>query len=296
MCCNVGFAEKISLDCKYPTGAKFGGSFNIDTVKKKVDQYSFEKGSTDKIIKSASFNEIEGTNGQFWNATFFTIDLNNDTIELVRVDSIDFRSPKVLKAHKNDDIFSLIPPNPLKITLNCKRIEAPIDFSKNNIAEKSVFNCLESETKFRSNLTVIKKIDEEHIILKESLDMNMGFELNTIYFARIGGDHIGFFLLNESDESKELTYSNLYPDDNGRRELRYLIFKLTDDQYDKLNNFASKLGKLEFEIENYDLTNSELINEMELFEMQTRTWRELTKTQDIALANLVGGSRYFCEQ
>ena len=111
-----------------------------------------------------------------------------------------------------------------------------------------------------------------------------------------GGDHIAFFLLNDFDESKELTYSNLYPDDNGRRELRYLIFKLTDDQYDKLNNFASKLGKLEFEIENYDLTNSELINEMELFEMQTRTWRELTKTQDIALANLVGGSRYFCEQ
>ena len=158
-----------------------------------------------------------------------------------------------------------------------------------------MFNCLESETKFKSNLTVIKKIDEEHIVLKESMDMNMGFEFNTIYFAMTGGDHVGFFLLNDFDESKELTYSNLYPDDNGRRELRYLIFKLTDDQYDKLNNFASKLGKLEFEIENYDLTNSELINEMELFEMQTRTWRELTKTQDIALANLVGGSRYFCE-
>ena len=108
-----------------------------------------------------------------------------------------------------------------------------------------MFNCLESETKFRSNLTVIKKIDEEHIILKESMDMNMGFEFNTIYFAKTLGDHIAFFLLNDFDESKELTYSNLYPDDNGRRELRYLIFKLTDDQYDKLNNFASKLGKLQ---------------------------------------------------
>tara|TARA_B100001996_G_scaffold371739_1_gene347420 strand:+ start:574 stop:810 length:237 start_codon:yes stop_codon:yes gene_type:complete len=65
MFCNVGFAEKISLECKFPTGAKFGGSFNIDTVKKKVDQYPFEKGSTDKIIKSASFNKVEGT---IWNA------------------------------------------------------------------------------------------------------------------------------------------------------------------------------------------------------------------------------------
>ena len=292
--CNVSFAEKISLECKFPTGAKFGGSFDIDTVKKKVNQYPFEKGSTDKIIKSASFNKVQGS---IWNAYFFTINLNNDTIDLVRVDNLDLKSPKARKAYKNDDIFSLIPPNSIKIVLNCKRIGAPIDFSKNNIAETSVFNCVESETKFKSNLTVIKKIDEEHIILKEAMDMNMGFEISTIYFAKMLGDHIAFFTIYSDEESKnkELTYANLYPDDNGKRELRYLIFRLTNIQYDKLNNLSSKFGKLEFEIENHNLTNSEMKKEIKLFDTQDKTWRELTKSKEVAVEALVGGSRYFCE-
>ena len=289
--CNVGFAEKIILECKFPTGAKFGGSFDIDTVKKKVNQYPFEKGSTDKIIKSASFNKVQGS---IWNAYFFTINLNNDTIELVRVDNLDLKSPKARKAYKNDDIFSLIPPNSIKIVLNCKRIGAPIDFSKNNIAETSVFNCVEPENKFKSNLTVIKKIDEEHIILKETMDMNMGFELSTIHFAKILGDHIAFFIIY-SDGTKELTYANLYPDDNGKRELRYLIFKLTNIQYDKLNNLPLKFGKLEGVIKNYNLTNSELKKEIKLYDMQVKTWRELTKSKEVAVDNLVGGSRFFCE-
>tara|TARA_Y100000294_G_scaffold90158_1_gene84054 strand:+ start:74 stop:985 length:912 start_codon:yes stop_codon:yes gene_type:complete len=289
--CNVSFAEKIILECKFPTGAKFGGSFDIDTVKKKVNQYPFEKGSTDKIIKSASFNKVQGS---IWNAYFFTINLNNDTIELVRVDNLDLKSPKARKAYKNDDIFSLIPPNSIKIVLNCKRIGAPIDFSKNNIAETSVFNCVEPENKFKSNLTVIKKIDEEHIILKETMDMNMGFELSTIHFAKILGDHIAFFIIY-SDGTKELTYANLYPDDNGKRELRYLIFKLTNIQYDKLNNLPLKFGKLEGVIKNYNLTNSELKKEIKLYDMQVKTWRELTKSKEVAVDNLVGGSRFFCE-
>ena len=80
--------------------------------------------STNKIIKSASFNKVQGS---IWNAYFFTINLNDDTIELVRVDNLDLKSPKARKAYKNDDIFSLIPPNTLKMTLNCERIGSPID-------------------------------------------------------------------------------------------------------------------------------------------------------------------------
>ena len=294
MWCNVGFAEIISLECKFPSGAKFGGSFDIDTIKKKVNQYPFEKGSTDKIIKVASFNKVEGT---IWNAYFFTIDLNNDSIELIRVDNIDFLSPKTMKAHKNDDIFSLIPSNPLKINLTCERIDKPIDFSKNNFNEKDVYNCLESETQFKSNLTIIRKIDNENIILKESMDMNMGFELSTIYFAKTMGEHIAFFLINSDDEgSKDLTYGNLYPSDKGTRELRYLIFRLTDNQYNRLVTLKSKFGKLEFEIQNYSLSSSELKKEIKLFDMQIDTWRELTRTQEKALENLIGGSRYFCNE
>ena len=86
---------------------------------------------------------------------------------------------------ENDDIFSLIPSDSLKINLTCERIDKPIDFSKNNFNEKDVYNCLESENQFKSNLTIIRKIDNKNIILKESLDMNLGIELNTIYFAKI---------------------------------------------------------------------------------------------------------------
>ena len=290
--CNVGFAEKISLECKFPSGAKFGGSFDIDTIKKKVNQYPFEKGSTDKIIKAASFTKVRGT---IYNAYFFTIDLNNDSIEVVRVDNIDFISTKFENAHKNDDIFSLIPSDSLKINLTCERIDKPIDFSKNNFNEKDVYNCLESENQFKSNLTIIRKIDNENIILKESLDMNMGFELNTIYFAKTMGEHISFFLINNDEEgSKDLTYGNLFPSDKGTRELRYLIFRLTDNQYNRLVNIKSKFGKLEFEIQNYSLSSLELKKEIKLFDMQIDTWRELTRTKEKALENLIGGSRYFC--
>ena len=87
----------------------------------------------------------------------------------------------------------------------------------------------------------------------------------------------------------------MYPDDNGKRELRYLIFRLTNIQYDKLNNLSSKFGKLEFEIENHNLTNSEMRKEIKLFDTQVKTWRELTKSKEVAVEALVGGSRYFCE-
>ena len=64
---------------------------------------------------------------------------------------------------------------------------------------------------------------------------------------------------------------------------------------DKLNNLSSKFGKLEFEIENHNLTNSEMRKEIKLFDTQVKTWRELTKSKEVAVEALVGGSRYFCE-
>ena len=291
---NTSFAEKISLDCKFSSGAKFGGSFDIDTVKKKVNKYPFEKGSTDKIIKAASFHNVEGS---IWNAYFFTIDLNTDTIELIRVDNIDFLSPESIKAFNANDTFSLIPSNPIKLNLNCERIDNPINFSKNNFNEKNIYNCIESETQFKSNLTIIRKIDNENIILKESMDMNMGFEISTIYFAKTMGEHIAFFIVNNDEEgSKDLTYGNLYPSDKGKRELRYLIFRLTDNQYNRLVSLKSKFGKLEFEIDNDTLSSLELKNEIELFDMQVDIWRELTQSEEKALENLIGGSRYFCKE
>ena len=84
--CKVGYSEVINLDCKSPSGAKFGGSFDVDLIKKKVNQYPFEKGSTNKIIKAASFTNVEGS---IWTAYFFTVNLNKDTIELIRVNNID---------------------------------------------------------------------------------------------------------------------------------------------------------------------------------------------------------------
>ena len=57
--CKVSYSEVINLDCKYPSGAKFGGSFDVDLIKKKVNQYPFEKGSTNKIIKAASFTNVK---------------------------------------------------------------------------------------------------------------------------------------------------------------------------------------------------------------------------------------------
>ena len=43
-------------------------------IKKKVNQYPFEKGSTNKIIKAASFTNVEGS---IWNAYFFTVNLKS---------------------------------------------------------------------------------------------------------------------------------------------------------------------------------------------------------------------------
>ena len=56
-----------------------------------------------------------------------------------------------------------------------------------------------------------------------------------------------------------------------------------------------KFGKLEGVIKNYNLTNSELKKEIKLYDMQVKTWRELTKSKEVAVEALVGGSRYFCE-
>tara|TARA_B100001063_G_scaffold239260_1_gene262594 strand:+ start:181 stop:1095 length:915 start_codon:yes stop_codon:yes gene_type:complete len=289
---NVGYSEVINLDCKYPSGAKFGGSFDVDLIKKKVNQYPFEKGSTNKIIKAASFTNVEGS---IWNAFFFTVNLNTDTIELIRVDNIDLLSPKSMAAVKNDDTFSLIPSNPIKINLNCERISKSVDFSKNNLNEKDTFQCQDPETKYKSNLNVVRKINKEYIVLKETMDLNMGFELKTIYFAKSFGDHIAFFHINEFEDTKELTYANLYPKDKGKRELRYLIFKLNDNQYNKLIKIKSKFGKFENEIKNYDLSSSKLNNEIDLYNMQVDLYYKLTPSQEKAAENLIGGSRYFCE-
>ena len=49
MWCNVGFAEKISLECKFPSGAKFGGSFDIDTIKKKLINIHLKKDQPTKL-------------------------------------------------------------------------------------------------------------------------------------------------------------------------------------------------------------------------------------------------------
>ena len=290
--CKVGYSEVINLDCKYPSGAKFGGSFDVDLIKKKVNQYPFEKGSTNKIIKAASFTNVEGS---IWNAFFFTVNLNTDTIELIRVDNIDLLSPKSMAAVKNDDTFSLIPSNPIKINLNCERISKSVDFSKNNLNEKDTFQCQDPETKYKSNLNVVRKINKEYIVLKETMDLNMGFELKTIYFAKSFGDHIAFFYINEFEDTKELTYANLYPKDKGKRELRYLIFKLNDNQYNKLIKIKSKFGKFENEIKNYDLSSSKLNNEIDLYNMQVDLYYKLTPSQEKAAENLIGGSRYFCE-
>ena len=291
--CKVGYSEVINLDCKYPSGAKFGGSFDIDLIKKKVNQYPFEKGSTNKIIKAASFTNVEGS---IWNAFFFIVNLNTDKIELIRVDNIDLLSPKSMEAVKNDDTFSLIPSNPIKINLNCERIGEQVDFSKDNLKEKDTFQCQDPETKFKSNLNVVRKINKEYIILKEVMDVNMGFELKTIYFAKSFGDHIAFFHINEFEDTKELTYANLYPKDKGKRELRYLIFKLNDNQYDKLIKIKSKFSKFENEIKNYNLSSSELNNEIKLYDTQVDVYYELTPSVEKAKENLIGGSRYFCEE
>ena len=226
---------------------------------------------------------------------FFTINLNTDTIELIRVDNIDLLSPKSMAAVKNDDTFSLIPSNPIKINLNCERISKSVDFSKNNLNEKDTFQCQDPETKYKSNLNVVRKINKEYIVLKETMDLNMGFELKTIYFAKSFGDHIAFFHINEFEDTKELTYANLYPKDKGKRELRYLIFKLNDNQYNKLIKLKSKFGKFENEIKNYDLSSSKLNNEIDLYNMQVDLYYKLTPSQEKAAENLIGGSRYFCE-
>ena len=291
--CKVGYSEVINLDCKYPSGAKFGGSFDIDLIKKKVNQYPFEKGSTNKIIKAASFTNVEGS---IWNAYFFTVNLNTDTIELIRVDNIDLLSPKSMEAVKNDDTFSLIPANPIKINLNCERVGKSVDFSKGNFSEKDIFQCQDPETKFKSNLEIIKEINKEYIVVKEVMDMNMGFELSTIYFAKSFGEHIAFFIANDFEGEKDLTYANLYPEDNGKRELRYLIFKLNDNQFNKLLNLKSKFGKLENEIKNFEVSSSELKNEIDLYNMQVDLYYELTPSQEKAAENLIGGSRFYCEQ
>ena len=54
-------------------------------IKKKVNQYPFEKGSTNKIIKAASFTNVEGS---IWNAFFFTVNLILLSINLSADDHI----------------------------------------------------------------------------------------------------------------------------------------------------------------------------------------------------------------
>ena len=43
--CNTAFAEKITYQCFFPSGSPFPDQFNIDTIKKKVDHYDFNKKS-----------------------------------------------------------------------------------------------------------------------------------------------------------------------------------------------------------------------------------------------------------
>ena len=61
--CNVGFAEKISLECKFPTGAKFGGSFDIDTVKKKLTNILLKKVQQIKLLNLHHLIKFKGQFG-----------------------------------------------------------------------------------------------------------------------------------------------------------------------------------------------------------------------------------------
>jgi len=308
--CNNVYAQKIYLDCKYPSGTKFGLVLATDLVSKKVNQYPFEKGSTNKIIKFTSFTQGEGSTK---NLMFLKINLNKNTVELIKRDGLDINSFEAMTAYKKDDFFTLIQASNPRVTLSCDRVNK-VDSVKNqntiitgNIKENNIFKCIENENNFKSTITVIKKINnneviktsltDRHFIIKEEMDINIGTTFSSIYFANNFGDHLSYFTIEKLDgaAAAELTFANLYPEESGKRELRYIIFRLTENEYNTLKNLPRKLGKLELKIKNTNLNTNEYKNEIFFFNEVKKIYRKITKTQQNAENKLVGGSRYFCK-
>ena len=114
---NNAFAKNTTLECKYQSGNKFPTPFKIDFSKKKVNQYPFEKDSTNKLIK---FGQANKKSGMIHDMFFYTINLNNNTVEVIYRPDVDFNDKEVKAAIMKDRSFSLIQSSNLRVNLNCE--------------------------------------------------------------------------------------------------------------------------------------------------------------------------------
>ena len=114
---NNAFAKNVILECKFPSGKDFGTPFKIDFSKKKVNQYPFEKDSTDKIVKFISTHKKSGS---IHNMYFYTINLNSNIVEVVYRGDIDLTTKEATVAIMKDKAFSLIQSSNPRMNLNCQ--------------------------------------------------------------------------------------------------------------------------------------------------------------------------------
>ncbi len=292
------FSKNLILECTYPSGNKLSTPLTIDFSKKKVDQYPFEKGSTNKIIKFISTNKASGS---FYNLMFYTINLENNTLEIIRRDNVDLRSKEIRDTLKDEDFFKLVQSSNPRITLKCTQNSTMPNYADFKKGDRYI--CDEPTNTYKLNLQIIKKIPSKNydpnIIVREIWNIS-GQEIISDYLAVGYNENLGYYYYDELE--KELSYMNLYPPDELKtNELRITMFKLDNPDDLVLKNILSNRS---VRLSNSKNTNTDSINfsvkeinnEIFFFNSQNKVHRKYTVNQQTIEKKLINISQYFCSK
>ena len=237
--CNTAFAEKITYQCFFPSGSPFPDQFNIDTIKKKVDHYDFNKKSTNNIVKFSSFFKTDKKD--IWEAMFYTIDLSSDTVLLQKVGNIS----KFQMMLTRDDAFKLVKSDAMEVLLNCKRIGETEKTDATSILEdrnliKSDYYCKDiSWGTGTATLLNITALPNKNF----SLEFTWNIDKDTIgspiyYYATFDRGQLRWINLLKSSQTTSgkpnIMHYWLLQEKDQKRKFRMLSYTLSQQDYNNL--------------------------------------------------------------
>jgi hypothetical protein len=230
-------AEKINYKCFFPSGSPFPDQFSIDTTRKMVDKFPFEKGSTDTIVKIASFFDTEKKGVLM--GMFYTIDLLDDTVLVQKVMEIN----RLQQIIGRDDPFKMIPPDTMEVLLNCERSGAKSSETEAVLTDRSLIepNYYCKAKQFGagySKLLNIEILPNDNFSLEYIWKLDEGESTPVRYHATFDrGQLMWFDLIKGTDTStgKPNLYSyQLLQEKNQKREFRILAYIISQNEYDNL--------------------------------------------------------------
>jgi hypothetical protein len=285
--CNVGIAEKISYKCFFPSGSPFPDQFNVDTVKKKVDKFDFEKGSTDNIIKVASFFRTEKKG--YWDGMYFTIDLENDTILVQKVMEI---SPIEMMKARNDP-FKAIRDDTMEVLLNCERSgekssQAEAVLTDRNLIKPNYYCKARQFGMGYFKLLNIEILPNDNFSLEYIFKVSEEESAPTFYHATFDRGQLMWFDLVKSTESNSgkpnLLLYQLFQEKNQKREFRMIWYVISQKEYDNLKPLYDQIMF-------FDQSDESIKNEEKFYKAAKKVFNKIK----VEFTSAESGVQYDCD-